>query len=105
MRHIFLLLCLAVSYTADLQAQDTSGVRTLTMEEYEKAKSFRVDDPDKDTYLKFDNKYVLDHHPFAKPYFITGDDGKRKRIDLYQLILKEGRVELGTVIFYTSENG
>lgn len=88
-----------------LWAQDTAAVRALTMDEYEKARAFSVGDPDKDTYVKFDNTYILDRHGFGKPYFITGDDGKRKRIDLYKLILKEGRVELGTIIYYTTENG
>jgi intein/homing endonuclease len=75
------------------------------MDEYEKAKTLSVGDLDKDTYVKFDNMYILDHNGFGKPYFITGDDGKRKRIDLYKLILKDGRVELGTIIYYTTENG
>jgi hypothetical protein len=88
-----------------LWAQDTASARALSMEEYEKAKTFSVSDPDKDTYVKFDNSYILDHHGFGKPYFITGDDGKRKRIDLYKLVLKEGRVELGTIIYYTTEGG
>lgn len=88
-----------------LRAQDTASVRALTMADYEKARTFSVGDPDKDTYVKLDNTYILDHHDFGKPYFITGDDGKRKRIDLYKLLLKEGRVELGTVICYTTETG
>ena len=86
-------------------AQDSTAGRTLTMAEYEKAKTFSVGDPDKDTYVKFENAYILDHGGFGKPYFITGDDGKRKRIDLYKLLLKEGRIELGTMIFYTNETG
>ena len=98
-------MCLLAAGTGIVRAQDTAVVRALTMEEYEKAKTFSVADPDKDTYVKFDNTYILDHNGFGKPYFITGDDGKRKRIDLYKLILKEGRVELGTVIYYTTENG
>jgi hypothetical protein len=100
-----LLLCLLAPGTGIVRAQDTTSVRALTMAEYEKAKTFSVGDPDKDTYVKFDNTYILDHSGFGKPYFITGEDGKRKRIDLYKLILKEGRVELGTVIYYTTENG
>src|SRR5580692_6100586 len=87
------------------RAQDTAATRALTMEEYEKARTFSVGDPDKDTYVKFENTYILDHSGFGKPYFITGDDGKKKRIDLYKLILKDGRIELGTVIYYTTENG
>jgi hypothetical protein len=105
MRLILLSLCLLMSGAGVLRAQDTAGVRALTMDEYEKARTFSVGDPDKDTYVKLDNTYILDHHDFGKPYFITGDDGKRKRIDLYKLLLKEGRVDLGTVILYTTEAG
>src|SRR3984957_16040117 len=88
-----------------VRAQDSTGGRALTLAEYEKAKTFSVGDPDKDTYVKFENTDILDHSGFGKPYFITGDDGKKKRIDLYKLILKDGRVELGTVIYYTTESG
>jgi hypothetical protein len=112
MRLKLLFMCLLVAGTGAVRAQDTDAaradtgaVRVLTMDEYEKAKTFSVGDPDKDTYVKFDNTYILDHNGFGKPYFITGEDGKRKRIDLYKLILKEGRVELGTVIYYTTQNG
>jgi hypothetical protein len=105
MKSILLSLCLLVAGTVIVRAQDTASSRALTMDEYEKAKTFSVGDPDKDTYVKFENAYILDHNGFGKPYFITGDDGKKKRIDLYKLILKDGRVELGTVIYYTTENG
>ena len=86
-----------------VHAQDTTGGRALSLAEYEKAKTFTVGDLDKDTYIKFENTYVLDRNDFGKPYFITGDDGLKKRIDLYKLILKEGRVDLGTLIYYTTE--
>jgi hypothetical protein len=84
---------------------DSAGARALTMTEYEHAKTLTVGDLDKDSYVKFENTYILDRNDFGKPYFITGDDGLKKRIDMYKLILKEGRVELGTVIFYTTEKG
>lgn len=105
MRLKLLFVCLLAAGTGIVRAQDTASVRSLTMAEYEKSSAFFVNDLDKDTYVKFDNMYVLDKHDFGKPYFITGDDSKRKRIDLYKLILKEGRVELGTIIYYTTENG
>jgi hypothetical protein len=95
----------AASVTDTTSAHDSSTVRALTLQEYEKAKTFTVGDLDKDTYVKFDNTYILDHSGFGKPYFITGDDGMKKRIDLYRLILKEGRVDLGTMIYYTTEKG
>ena len=88
-----------------LLAQDSTAAKALTMAEYEKAKRFSPGDLDKDSYVKFENTYILDRNDFGKPYFITGDDGLKKRIDLYKLIRKEGRMELGTVIFYTTEGG
>src|ERR1700748_2669582 len=105
MKNIFLTAALLGAGMIAVRAQDTAASRALTMPEYEKAKTFSVGDLDKDTYVKFENAYILDHSGFGKPYFITGDDGKKKRIDLYKLILKDGRVELGTIIYYTTENG
>ena len=105
MKHIFFAVCLVVAGTIAVRAQDTAASRALTMAEYDKAKSFSVADLDKDTYVKVENTYILDRGGFGKPYFITGDDGMKKRIDLYKLILKEGRIELGTVIYYTTEKG
>src|SRR6478609_1113751 len=86
-------------------AQEAPAPRTLTMEEYEKAKTFKVKDLDNDTYVKFENTYVLDRYESRKPYFITGDDGQKKRVDLYRLLLRENKQELGTLIFYTNEKG
>jgi hypothetical protein len=105
MKCILLSLGLLVAGAGVLRAQDTTGGRALTMAEYKKSITFFVKDLDKDTYVKFDNTYVLDKSGFGKPYFITGDDGRRQRIDLYKLILKEGRVELGTMIFYSTAAG
>ncbi|HVS96504.1 MAG TPA: Hint domain-containing protein [Puia sp.] len=101
----FFAAAVLMAVTTLVRAQDTTKRRALTMEEYEKARTFSVGDPDKDTYVKFENAYILDHNGFGKPYFITGDDSKRKRIDLYRLIRKEDRTEIGTVIYYTTENG
>lgn len=90
---------------ARAQMKDSAVSGALTMAEYEKAKSFSPGDLDKDSYVKFENAYILDRNDFGKPYFITGDDGLKKRIDLYKLIRKDGRIELGTMIFYTTEGG
>jgi hypothetical protein len=104
MRRILFSLCLLMAGMLTVRAQDTTS-RALTMAEYDKARAFSIGDLDKDTYVKIENAYILDRGGFGKPYFITGDDGMKKRIDLYKLILKEGRVELGTVIYYTTEKG
>ncbi|MGZ3754601.1 MAG: Hint domain-containing protein [Mucilaginibacter sp.] len=86
-------------------AQKTVNPRPLTMDEYTKALNYKIADLDKDTYVKFDNAYVLDRYENRKPYFITGTDGLKKRIDLYKLIAKDGLQEIGLMVFYTSETG
>ncbi len=105
MKTILLACCLLAAGSPSLHAQDTASAPALTLEEYEKARAFNVPDLDKDTYIKFDNAYILDRGDYLKPYFITGDDSLKKRIDLYKLIRKQGRAELGTVIYYTTETG
>jgi hypothetical protein len=105
MRKIVMAICLLAMVGFAVRGQDSAASHALTLAEYEKAKTFTIGDLDKDTYVKFENTYILDRNDFGKPYFITGDDGVKKRIDLYKLILKDGRVELATVIFYTTESG
>jgi hypothetical protein len=83
----------------------TVNPRPLTMDEYKKAQSFTIANLDNDTYVKFENAYVLDRYESRKPYFITGSDGLKKRIDLYKLIAKEGMQEIGLMVFYTNEKG
>lgn len=100
---LLLLFVLSLSF---LHAQEkTINPRPLTLAEYDKAKKYSIADLDKDTYVKFDNVYILDRYEARKPYFVTGDDGLKKRIDLYKFIAKEGLQELGVMIFYTSEKG
>jgi hypothetical protein len=95
----------AVHAQGGAAAGTAEAPRALSAEEYAKAKTFKVKDLDNDTYVKFENTYVLDRYEMRKPYFITGDDGLKKRIDLYKLIAKEGMQELGTMIYYTNEKG
>lgn len=83
----------------------TPNPRPLTMDEYTKALTYTIADLDKDTYVKFDNAYVLDRYENRKPYFITGSDGLKKRIDLYKLVAKAGLQEIGLMVFYTNETG
>lgn len=99
----FLLFAGAVCFFYQSFSQAVNP-RPITMEEYAKAKTFTVKDPDNDTYLKFENTYILDRYR-PKPYFITGDDGLKKRMDLYNLMAKEGMQQLGLMIFYTNEKG
>lgn len=98
--------CFYVMCCGALYAQEENSVpRPLTMDEYKKAKTFEIKDLDNQTYLKVENTYILDRYEMRKPYFITGDDRLKKRIDLYKLYAKEEMQELGMVIFYTNEKG
>jgi hypothetical protein len=101
---LFTLLMLFVTSTTFAQDK-TPNPRPLTPAEYTKAKTYTIANLDQDTYVKFDNAYVLDRYESRKPYFITGSDNLKKRIDLYKLVAKEGMQEIGTMVFYTSETG
>jgi hypothetical protein len=106
MRKTLLTFILSINiFLSFAQGKDAVKSRPITIEEYDKAKTYSIKDLDKDTYVKFDNKYILDRYEMRKPYFITGDDGLKKRIDLYKLMAKDSMQELGTVIFYTNEKG
>jgi hypothetical protein len=98
-----LIVAIAILLTVNLFAQNKT--RAITLDEYQKAKTFTVKDLDNDTYIKFENKYILDRYENRKPYFITGDDGLKKRMDIYRLIAKDSLQEIGIVIFYTNEKG
>ena len=93
----------ALLFCASVYGQDVPNPRPLKMEEYEKAKTLSIKNLDEDTYAKFENTYILDRYEMRKPYFITGDDGLKKRIDLYNFIAKDGMQHLGILIFYTNE--
>ncbi|WP_165851971.1 Hint domain-containing protein [Mucilaginibacter terrenus] len=105
MRKLIYTLSFAFITATTFAQEKTPNPRPLTLDEYKKAKTYTIADLDKDTYVKFENTYVLDRYESRKPYFITGSDGLKKRIDLYKLVAKEAMQEIGTMIFYTSETG
>jgi hypothetical protein len=100
-----LLLGCALFCSTYTFAQDVPNPRPITLAEYQKALAFKVPSLDNDTYLKIDNTYILDRYESRKPYFVTGDDGQKKRFDLYKVIAKDGMQELGLLIFYTNQGG
>lgn len=103
----FLATCylFLIFFTGYAYAQ-TQAARGITMEEYTQAKTYDIPDPDKDNYAKFgNNQYIAERYEDKKPYFVTGDDGKRKRIDLYSLSKKGEDFALGVLIYYTTETG
>ncbi|MFA6083728.1 Hint domain-containing protein [Mucilaginibacter sp.] len=105
MRNLILTFFIGFITATGFAQPKTVNPRPLTLDEYNKAKTYVIADLDKDTYVKFDNAYVLDRYESRKPYFITGSDNLKKRIDLYKLVAKEGMQELGLMVFYTSETG
>ncbi len=42
--------------------------RGITLEEYAKAKAFTLKNLDEDTYVKFENSYILDRYQMKPPY-------------------------------------
>ncbi len=101
----FTLYFLFLFALLSVKAQDVVNPRPLTIAEYEKAKTYLIKNLDLDTYAKFENAYIMDRYEVRKPYYITGDDGLKKRIDLYKFIAKEGMQELGLMVYYTNEKG
>lgn len=99
----FVVALFCVVQICNAQSQAVTNPKALTADEYRKAKTFTVSDLDKDTYVKFENKYVLDRYEMRKPYYITGDDGLKKRVDLYKLYARDSMQEIGLVIYYTNE--
>lgn len=103
MKQLFVVLLFF--YTTSLNAQNGNKIRALTKAEYEKAKTFKINDLDNDTYVKLENRFVLDRYAMRKPYFVTGSDGLKKRIDLYTLYSRDSMQAIATVIYYTNEKG
>lgn len=98
-----LFLAIALVFALQLAYAQDDALRGMTQEEYELAKTAQVDDLDNDTYVKIgDGDYVLDRYEMKPPYFITGDSGIKKRIDVYKLLDRESMGELGLVVYFTN---
>lgn len=74
--------------------------RSLTLEEFTKVKSFIPKNLDQDTYVKFENAYILDRYQMKPPYVFKYSDGIERKIYLYKLIDNKTKKELGIVAFY-----
>lgn len=98
----FFLSVAVVFVSLSSYAQD-EPLRGMTADEYEIAKSAQVEDLDNDTYVKIsDGNYVLDRYEMKPPYFITGDSGIKKRIDVYKIMDRESMGDLGLVVYFTN---
>lgn len=103
-RRIYSLsLTIALIFTLHTTFAQDDALRGMTQEEYALAKTVQVDDLDNDTYVKIgEGDYVLDRYDMKPPYFITGDSGIKKRIDVYKMLDRESMGELGLVVYFTN---
>ncbi|MES2732677.1 MAG: Hint domain-containing protein [Bacteroidota bacterium] len=106
--HQFLLILLSLQLASSgLMAQTTAEVRGLTMDDYTKAKAFKIKDLEVDTYAKFDGLYVLDRYDrgtgqIVPPYVFKYSDGIERRIYLYKFLDNKSKKELGLLAVYTT---
>ncbi|HEX8529827.1 MAG TPA: Hint domain-containing protein, partial [Cytophagales bacterium] len=100
------LLLFGFAPAAFLPAGAQEKARGLTLDEYKKAKTFTVNDLDNDTYVKFENAYVLDRYEMRPPYVFKYSDGIERRIYLYRLLDNKTKASLGmTAIYVTPGDG
>jgi hypothetical protein len=79
-------------------AQDKA--RGLTLDEYKKVKSFGIGDLENETYVKFENAFVLDRYEMRPPYVFKYSDGIERKIYLYRLLDNKTKASLGMVAVY-----
>lgn len=97
-----LILTLLVVFGVHKSQAQEDALRGMTKEEYALATTAMVEDLDNDTYVKIGSgDFVLDRYDMKPPYFITGDSGIKKRIDVYKFIERASMAELGLVVFFT----
>ncbi|MHA6247519.1 Hint domain-containing protein [Pontibacter sp. CAU 1760] len=72
----------------------------FTLEDYKKLAAVDLGNPEQDTYMKFDNTYVLDRE--AKPYVFNYSDGVERKIYLYKIMKGADRTEVGTLALYST---
>jgi hypothetical protein len=96
------LFCISIfGITTRAIAQETKPEsRSLTLEEYNKVKTFLPKNLDQDTYVKFENAYILDRYQMKPPYIFKYSDGIERKIYLYKLLDNKTKKELGMVAFY-----
>lgn len=84
----------------------TDKPRPMTMDEYKKAKTFTINDLEAETYVKFDNAYVLDRYEMKPPYVFKYTDGIERRVYLYRMLDNKTKQPMGMVAVYqTPANG
>ncbi|QHT68575.1 hypothetical protein GXP67_18955 [Rhodocytophaga rosea] len=96
------LVCISASglFSKALAQEPKTESRSLTLEEFNKVKTFIPKNLDQDTYVKFENAYILDRYQMKPPYVFKYSDGIERKIYLYKLMDNKTKKELGMVAFY-----
>ena len=98
-RTLTILALVCVLACPSLNAQ--TAFRALTAAEYKKAKTLTVKDLESDTYVKFENAYVLDRYEMKPPYVFKYSDGIERRVYLYRLLDNKTKEAMAMVAVYT----
>lgn len=100
----FLCFCLFVTALSSIAQSEKS--RALTLDEYKKAKTLAIKDLESDTYVKFENAYVMDRFEMKPPYVFKYSDGIERRVYLYRLLDNKSKQSMGMVaVYYTPGDG
>jgi hypothetical protein len=99
--YVGMLVILFCGAAPTLYGQEASEPeRGITLEEYGKVKTFTFKNLDEDTYVKFENNYILDRYQMKPPYVFKYSDGIERRFYLYKLMDNKTKKELGMVAVY-----
>lgn len=98
----FCCLGLVMQFHVSFAQESADEITGLTVAQYDKAKTFKINDLEKDTYVKFENAYVLDRYQMKPPYVFKYSDGIERKIYLYNLLDNKTKKAIGTVALYHS---
>src|SRR5690349_10617463 len=76
---LYLLGLAVIAVEATAQETKTEN-RSLSLEEFNKVKTFIPKNLDQDTYVKFENAYILDRYQMKPPYVFKYSDGIERKI-------------------------
>ncbi|SDM17358.1 intein N-terminal splicing region [Catalinimonas alkaloidigena] len=77
--------------TAGMTPDDYKALKTLTMKNIEK-----------DTYVKFDEGYVLDRYEMKPPFVFKFSDGIERKVYLYRVYETKNMADIGMMALYTN---
>ncbi len=96
------LFTLMLALANGVFAQDGPQARALTVDDYKAIKNLKVKNLEKDTYVKFDEGYILDRYEMKKPFVFSYSDKIERKVYLFRLLESDNMVELGILAIYTT---